>query len=78
MHGRVECRRHEVRPIEPMGCGLPQVRILVTLRKRSESKRGGGSEASVYHYLSSLPPWGAERFAGLIRGHWGGCEIQNR
>lgn len=73
----MEWRRYEVRPIEPMDCGLPQVRCLVTLRKRSEPKRGGRVEESVCHYLSSLPPGGAERFARLIRGHWGGSEIRN-
>jgi hypothetical protein len=59
-----------------MDCGLPQVRTLVTLRKRSEPKRGGKVEESLCHYLSSLPPGGAERFAHLIRGHWGGSEIR--
>lgn len=73
----MEHRRYEVRPIEPMDCGLPQVRSLVTVRKRSEPKRGGEVEQSLSHYLSSLPPGGAQRFASLIRGHWGGSEIRN-
>lgn len=29
------------------------------------------------HYLSSLVPQSAARFARLVRGHWGGCEIRN-
>lgn len=35
------------------------------------------SVASVSHYLSSLNPQSAARFARLVRGHWGGCEIRN-
>jgi len=73
----VERRRYEVRSIEPMDCGLPQVRSLVTVRKRCEPKRGGKVEESVLHYPSSLPPGGAERFAELVRGLWGGSEIRN-
>lgn len=69
-----------------MDCGLPQVRTLVTVHKRCETKRrkkGTHDESppesveSVCHYLSSLPPGRAERFAELVRGHWGGCEIRN-
>jgi predicted transposase YbfD/YdcC len=74
-----------VRPLEPMGCGLPQVRSLVTVHKRCEAKGRGKREAAgtgeaedtVFHYVSSLPPGRAERFAGLVRGHWGGSEIRN-
>ncbi len=29
------------------------------------------------HYLSTLLPQSAKRFAQLVRGHWGGCEIRN-
>jgi predicted transposase YbfD/YdcC len=32
---------------------------------------------SISYYLSSHPPRCAESFAGLVRGHWGGCEIRN-
>ena len=36
-----------------------------------------GSEETVSHYLGSLIPQSAMRFARLVRGHWGGCEIRN-
>ena len=69
----------EVFPIEPLACGLPHVRSLVVITKHTRpSKRGGqAAEPTVSHYLGSLPPRRAEYFAGLVRGHWGGCEIRN-
>jgi hypothetical protein len=55
------------------------VRSLVVVTKRSAPTKPGGepAELSVSHYVSSLLPQCAERFAKLIRGHWGGCEIRN-
>lgn len=69
------------------------MRSLVVVYKKSEStgrkeKKTGGDEAgkveqerrseeTVSHYVSSLVPQRASRFADLIRGHWGGCEIRN-
>ena len=52
--------------------------VVVTKRVRSTSREGGGgSEETVSHYLSTLVPQCAERFARLVRGHWGGCESRN-
>lgn len=76
-HGRIETRRYEVRPIEPMNFGLPHVRGLVTVHRRVVSKRSGRTEESSSHYASSLPPRKAQHFANLIRGHWGGSESRN-
>lgn len=56
------------------------MRSLVVVTKRcGPAKSGGGreSETTVSHYLSTLVPQSAERFARLVRGHWGGCEIRN-
>lgn len=69
------------------------MRSLVVVHKWSESTKrkdkkasGGGAEKveqesgceeTVSHYVSSLVPQRASRFAELIRGHWGGCEIRN-
>lgn len=56
------------------------MRSLVVITKRVVStsrKRRKESEESISHYLSTLVPQRAERFAGLVRGHWGGCEIRN-
>jgi len=67
------------------------VRSLVVTHKWSvpthgqpRKKRGGPlpeiekwGEEAISHHLSSLVPQRAERFAELIRGHWGGCEIRN-
>jgi hypothetical protein len=55
------------------------VRSLVVISKTtSPTKRGGApAQPATSHYLSSLPPQRAERFAKLARGHWGGCEIRN-
>jgi hypothetical protein len=32
---------------------------------------------TISHFLTSLAQQNAERFARLVRGHWGGCEIRN-
>jgi hypothetical protein len=56
------------------------VRSLVVVNKQSRPSTPGSTqpaEPGVSHYLSSLLPQCAERFAKLIRGHWGGCEIRN-
>jgi len=56
------------------------VRSLVVLTKRVWSTTRdapGESEDTLSHYASSLVPQCAERFARLVRGHWGGCEIRN-
>jgi hypothetical protein len=55
------------------------VRSLVVVTKRSRPSKPGGqpAEITVSHYLSSLVPQQAGRFAQLVRGHWGGCEIRN-
>jgi predicted transposase YbfD/YdcC len=56
------------------------VRSLVVITKQTGStSRGSGkpSEQTISHYLGSLVPQTAERFAQLVRGHWGGCEIRN-
>ena len=52
--------------------------VVITKQVRSSSPGAGkSSEATVSHHLSSLVPQNAERFARLVRGHWGGCEIRN-
>ena len=52
--------------------------VVVTKRTWSTNPRASKeSEVSVSHYVSSLIPQSAARFAQLIRGHWGGCEIRN-
>jgi len=56
------------------------VRSLVVITKQTWSTSSGESkesETTVSCYLSSLIPQSAERFARLVRGHWGGCEIRN-
>lgn len=55
------------------------MRSLVVVTKHCRSSKPGGqpAELTVSHHVSSLPPQGAERFARLVRGHWGGCEIRN-
>lgn len=59
------------------------MRSLVVVTKRTSSTSPGASEESEEseetesHYVSSLIPQSAVRFAQLIRGHWGGCEIRN-
>ena len=61
-----------------MEVGMPQVRSLVVVDKLSASKPTPNepTETAAY-YLSSHHPRRAEFFAGLVRGHWGGCEIRN-
>ncbi len=51
--------------------------MVVTKRSRPSKPGGQPAELTVSHYLSSLIPQRAERFAQLVRGHWGGCEIRN-
>ena len=52
--------------------------VVVTKRVRStSSKAAREGEVTVSHYLGSLVPQAAQRFARLVRGHWGGCEIRN-
>jgi predicted transposase YbfD/YdcC len=56
------------------------VRSLVVVTKHTWSTSPGASKESVEtvsHYLSSLVAQAAVRFARLVRGHWGGCEIRN-
>jgi hypothetical protein len=56
------------------------VRSLVVITKQVRSTSPGAgqpSEVTVSHYLGSLVPQNAARFAQLVRGHWGGCEIRN-
>lgn len=56
------------------------MRSLVVVTKRTTSTSPGADkecEVTVSHYVSSLIPQSAARFAQLIRGHWGGCEIRN-
>ncbi len=56
------------------------MRSLVVITKRTRSSSPGAakeSEETVSRYLGSLLPQRAERFAQLVRGHWGGCEIRN-
>jgi predicted transposase YbfD/YdcC len=56
------------------------VRSLVVVTKQVSGTgvtAGKESERSVSHYVSSLVPQSARRFAQLVRGHWGGCEIRN-
>ena len=55
------------------------MRSLVVITKRVRTTKPGGepAEPSASHYISSLVPQRAERFARLVRGHWGGCEIRN-
>jgi hypothetical protein len=52
--------------------------VVVTKQVRSTSPGGGkSSEETVSHHLGSLVPQATARFARLVRGHWGGCEIRN-
>ena len=67
-----------------MSSGLPHVRSLIRVSKTTRSSKGGPSavgsaepESTVHFYVSNLPPQSPERFARLIRGHWGGCESRN-
>ncbi len=54
------------------------MRTLAVAEKNSASKSAPEEPGeSTSYYLSSHPPRRAEFFAGLIRGHWGGCEIRN-
>ena len=56
------------------------MRSLVVITKQTSSTRPGASkesEVTVSYYVSSLIPQSAARFAQLVRGHWGGCEIRN-
>jgi len=83
-HGRLEQRRIQVYAIEPLSCGLPHVRSLVEVIKTTRSRKtpgakttGEGAESTQHLYVSNLQPQSAERFARLIRGHWGGCESRN-
>jgi predicted transposase YbfD/YdcC len=61
-----------------MEIGLPHVRTLVVVEKSSAKKSAPEElDETISYYLSSHHPRRAEFFAGLIRGHWGGCEIRN-
>ena len=55
------------------------MRSLVVITKHCRPTRPGAkpAETTVTRYLSSLVPQCAQRFARLVRGHWGGCEIRN-
>ena len=57
------------------------MRSLAVVTKHTWSTSRGASKESevvtVSHYLGSLIAQSAERFARLVRGHWGGCEIRN-
>ncbi len=56
------------------------MRSLVVITKQTWSTSPGASkesEETVSYYISSLIPQSAARFARLVRGHWGGCEIRN-
>lgn len=79
----MEKRLTEVFAIEPQACGLPHVRTLVVTTKWVGStsarvaKVAATGPGTINRHVSSLPPQNAVRFARLIRGHWGGCEIRN-
>lgn len=56
------------------------MRSLVVVTKQVSGTGGNAgkeSERSVSYYVSSLVAQRAQRFAQLVRGHWGGCEIRN-
>lgn len=56
------------------------MRSLVVITKRTRStnpEAPDAGEETVSHYVSTLVPQPAKRFAQLVRGHWGGCEIRN-
>ena len=56
------------------------MRSLVVVTKHTWSTSPDADKESVVtvsYYLSSLKPQSAARFARLVRGHWGGCEIRN-
>ena len=56
------------------------MRSLVVVTKQTWSTSPGASkesEVTASHHVSSLIPQSAARFARLVRGHWGGCEIRN-
>jgi predicted transposase YbfD/YdcC len=65
-------------PVEPTEVELPYARSLIVVDK-TVTTSGGETVRSRHIYISSLPcrKGCAERFARLIRGHWGGCENRN-
>ena len=58
---------------------LAHARSLIIVHKTTTSQSKEKEVHSRHVYLSSLPPdkGCAERFATLIRGHWGGSENRN-
>jgi len=56
---------------------LPQARALLVVRR--SGTHGKTEEPELAYYISSLPPLPKHlhRFADLVRGHWGACEIRN-
>ena len=65
-------------PIEPTEVELPHARSLIIVDKTVTGSHGKVTE-SKHVYISSLSARKGcpERFAQLIRGHWGGCENRN-
>ena len=65
-------------PVEPTEVEPPHARSLIVVDKTVTASNGGLTH-SKHVYLSSPPcrKGCAERFARLIRGHWGGCENRN-
>lgn len=65
-------------PVEPVEVELPYARSLIVVDK-TVTFSSGETTRSRHTYISSLTcrKGCAERFARLIRGHWGGCENRN-
>lgn len=63
--------------VEPLEVRLPGARSLVVIERATTF--AADEVPTVAYYLTSHPPGPgcARRFAGLVRGHWGGCESRN-
>lgn len=77
-HGRIDCRTTEVYHIDPIEAGLPGARTLIVVRRSNAAKDEAEPQLAYYHASESITEVRTARyFAGLVRGHWGGCEIRN-
>jgi hypothetical protein len=56
---------------------LPAARTLLVVRRTGTCLKS--EEPELAYYISSLPglPNNTQRFANLVRDHWGACEIRN-
>ncbi len=51
--------------------------VITKLTRSTNPEAPDAGEETLSHYVSTLVPQRAKRFAQLVRGHWGGCEIRN-